>query len=414
LNSQGMVLWNQLYPIEGEPRDMIASAYGPNKNNECIIVGKTDIDYANYSSDGFIMKLDLNNGSVLLFKRLHIFNYNSFLNGPGKQYFNTIAVQHKEIISVVPSMVSTYGYFIGGYSEAFSYIFHGNLLLYNVDSSFTFLSLHIMTSLQDSTSGGEIVDITSRRVNNLNKHIYYHQLKLDSGMGVLRTDRTIGLSSPNFREFHYPALNGMVEGSRIGLSNNANSPNHGLHIYGTRNHNNTLANNFMTTYFNGVSTCNSFTNFPVMTQPASSHFTNTIIPYGSLLHCPNFFITVTEVPGYLDLCGTTDTIPGGDNSRTIYQAEEMALQLVNTKVFPNPSKNKVTVEYALLEGGSIRIHLQNMLGQQLSVIEDTRAESGTYQSEFNLSALGLEKGIYLLHFEMAGERKTVKLIFEGE
>jgi hypothetical protein len=414
LNSNGNVLWSKLYPIEGEPKDIIPSAYGPNKNNECVIVGKTDLDFANNASDAFIMELNTVTGAVQVFKRLHI---PTNINNPGNQYFNTISILHKEITNFNPLTYSPYGYILGGYTEPFSGMLHGNLLYYQVDSSYTFNSLHIMSSPYDTTAGGpgEILDITSRRVNNNNKHVYYSLLKLDSGMSVLRTDRFISLNALSYREFHYPALNGEIEGCKINLVNDANQPNFGMQIYGTRSANSTLGNNLMTTYFNGVTSCESFTTITDFSQSPTSHLLDTIVPFGSLQHCPNFMVTVTEDPAFMPYCNAFDSVPGGSNSRTVYQAEELlSLDAANIKLYPNPVKNKATIEYTLNEARTVRIELQNLLGQHISVMETHQADAGTYQTEFNLSDLGLENGIYLINFETAGERKILKLIFEGD
>ncbi|MCU0360132.1 MAG: T9SS type A sorting domain-containing protein [Bacteroidia bacterium] len=414
MNSNGNVLWSQLYPIEGEPKDIIPSAYGPNKNNECVIVGKTDLDFANNASDGFLMELNTATGAVQIFKRLHM---PTNMNNPGNQYFNSVSLLSKEITNFNPLTYSLYGYIVGGYTEPFSGILHGNLLLYQVDSSLSHISLHIMSSLYDTTAGGdgEILDITSRRVNNNNKHVYYSLLKLDSGLSVLRTDRFISLNALSYREFHYPALNGEIEGCKINLVNDANQPNFGMQIYGTRSANSTLGNNLMTTYFNGVTSCESFTTITPFSQSPTSHLIDTITPFGNLQHCPNFMVTVTEDPAFMELCSAVNSVPGGSNSRTVYQAEELiSLDAANIKLYPNPVKNKATLDYSLYEAGSVRIEIQNLLGQHIAVIENQQVDAGTYQTELNLSALGIEKGIYLINFETADERKILKLLFEGD
>jgi len=413
IDASGTILWSNLYPIEGEPRDMIAAAYGPNKDNEFIVVGKTWIDEINTAIDGFVMKLDQQNGSVILSRRLAIWPYNFGLNNLGNQYFNAIEVVKKEGLQ-------PYGYMLGGYTESFSNVVYGSGLLYRVDSVLTMQNAEIYTSPFDSL-GGEIVDIMRRQriiTNNPNfLNHYYLLMKTDSGVTVIKRDNFSGWNNPG-QGYHYKNSGKILQACKLGMINDMSSPYGGLQIYNTfygASGSTLPAPHLLTTYFTGHTACNSFTNVPLYSQPATMHFIDPIVPFGGLVRCPSFMITAKEDPGSVSICGPLPSILGGDNSRTVNSPTLLKPEgTVYTRVFPNPAKNKTMVEYDLHEYSKIKLELYNMLGQWVCNIEEDQKEAGTYQTEVNLSALGLEKGVYFVKYHLGAETGSCKLLFEGD
>ena len=409
----GNIMWSHLYPIEGEPRDMIAAAYGPNKDNEFIIVGKTWLDKVNTAIDGFVMKLDQQNGNVILSRRLAIWPYNFGLNNLGNQYFNAIEVVKKEGLQ-------PYGYMLGGYTDSFSNVVYGSGLLYRVDSVLTMQNAEIYTSPFDSL-GGEIVDIMRREriiTNNPNfLNHYYLLMKTDSGVTVIKRDNFSGWNNPG-QGYHYKNPGKILQACKLGMINDMNSLYGGLQIYNTfygASGSTLPAHHLLTTYFTGQTACNSFTSVPPYSQPATMHFIDPIMPFGSLIRCPSFMLTTKEDPGSVSICGPAISIPGGDNSRSVNAPALLKPEgTFYTRVFPNPTKNKSRVEYSIQENSTVKLELYNMLGQLVSIIEETQKEAGSYQTEIDLGALGLEKGVYFVKYKLGIENGSCKLIFEGE
>lgn len=419
IDASGNILWSHLYPIEGEPRDMIAAAFGPNMDNEFIVVGKTWMDAANNGIDGFLMKLEQQNGNVVIFRRLHMFPYNAGPNNLGNQYFNTIEVVKKEYPSPFfsPNWLLPYGYAVGGYSDAFSLTPAGTALHYRVDSVLWHQNLDIYTSPLDTT-GGEIVDILRRQRNvPNNRYHYYLLMKTDSGITVIKRDNIIQAINPA-QGFHYKNPGKVMKACKLGMVNDMTSVFGGLQIYGTiyNGLNATLpAHNIIKTYFTGETACNSFTSIPMSGGAATQHFIDIIVPFGGLNRCPSFNLTSKEDPGYTDVCGPLSSITGGDNSRIISSAGTTKPEgTLYAKLYPNPAKTNCTITYAIQQNSRVKLELYNMLGQWVCTVEDEQKEAGTYQTEIKLSELGLEKGMYFVNYSLGGETGSCKLLYERD
>ncbi len=419
INASGTVLWSHLYPIEGEPRDMIAAAFGPNMDNEFIVVGKTWKDATNNGVDGFLMKLDQQNGNVYIFRRLHMFPFNAGPNNLGNQYFNTIEVVKKEYPSPFfsPNWVLAHGYAVGGYTDAFSQTPAGTALHYRVDSTLWHQNLDIYTSPLDTT-GGEIVDILRRQRNvPNNRYHYYLLMKTDSGITVIKRDNIVQAINPA-QGIHYKNPGKIMKACKLGMVNDMTSAFGGLQIYGTlyNGFNMTLpAHNVIKSYFTGETACNSFTNTSMSAGAATQHFIDTIVPFSGLNRCPSFNLTVKEDLGSTHICGPLGSIPGGDNSRMAGTDGTLKPEgSFYAKLFPNPAKNKTTFAYSLEQNETVVIELYNMLGQLLGSVENTQKEAGTYQTEIDLNSYGLGKGVYFVKYHLGNETGSCKILFEGE
>lgn len=414
VDANGNVMWSHFYPIQGEPRDMIPAAYGPNKDNEFLVVGKTYVNEVNTGSDGIIMMLDQQNGSVIKTLRISIWPYNysppSIL---GNQHFNAIEVVRK-------FGAQQCGYMIGGYTDSFSSVYHGSGLIYRVDSLLNIQNIEIHTSPLD-TLGAEVVDIMARKAivpNGPGTHFrYYLLMKSDSGITVINRGNALNVANLGFN-YNYKIPGRVLHGCKLGMINDMNSPYGGLQIYNTyygSSGNTQASHHLITAYFNGITACNSFTNQTLYTNPASSAIYDTIVPYGSLSRCPSFMITNKEDPGSVVMCGPLDSIAGGYNGR-MFQAQK-PLQpegTISTQLYPNPAKTNCTIAYAIHQNSRVKLELYNMLGQWVYTIENTQKEAGTYQTEIKLSELGLEKGMYFVNYGLGEETGSCKLLFEGE
>jgi len=78
-------------------------------------------------------------------------------------------------------------------------------------------------------------------------------------------------------------------------------------------------------------------------------------------------------------------------------------------VFPNPVKNRTTVNVDLLQPAKVKLQVHNSKGA-LIYQNETQAQRGTTQLPVDLSAA--PQGMYILTVEWNGQRQTVKLIKE--
>ena len=73
--------------------------------------------------------------------------------------------------------------------------------------------------------------------------------------------------------------------------------------------------------------------------------------------------------------------------------------------YPNPFNPTTTIRYELARPGPVRLTVYNVLGQQVSVLVNTRQAAGSHQVTFNASRLG--SGVFFFQLQ-AGDKVLVK------
>ncbi|MCD4746205.1 MAG: T9SS type A sorting domain-containing protein [Bacteroidales bacterium] len=103
----------------------------------------------------------------------------------------------------------------------------------------------------------------------------------------------------------------------------------------------------------------------------------------------NYYVIVTNEFG----CSS-------EQSNIIYFIYTGYIEIQNSKgldIYPNPSTDKVTIEYSITEPSKIKITICNSLGQEIKVVTEKQHQlSGTHRIEFN--TLNLAQGIYFCKF----------------
>ncbi len=85
-------------------------------------------------------------------------------------------------------------------------------------------------------------------------------------------------------------------------------------------------------------------------------------------------------------------------------------QIESLLVYPNPFKNKSTVEFHIPQDGYVQIELFSSIGQQLDILTNREYRAGTYHIPLN--AENLSTGCYFIRFESNGiiENKVVQIL----
>lgn len=411
VNAQGQIIWSRLYDIEGEPRDMIEAAFGPNKWNEFIVVGKSYLDYSNNLTDAFVMQLDQNTGAVYMARRLNLWSFP--LQNWGNQHFNDVTVIHKESPA---ANTNQFGYVLAGYTDQYNVNTIGRGLYLRVDSNLNFSGIEIFGPANNA-NGGEVVDIVGRQTVGSTQWLYYSLVKNGTGMSVIRTNNVMGgfssISLVNiFKEFDYLIPGQVTQPVKIGMYNLTNSPFSGLQLFGDLNTTNGHSQHLVKSYFNGLEGCYSSTSTPVSNTPGSSHPVDNITAYGGLTSCPIFYISDSEDGSYLDLCGPLDSVANGSNLRNAILSGTQLSSNRSLNLSPNPSQGPLNLEYTLSEAGTLEVSLFNLLGKEVTRFTESKTEGGTYTSQIDLNQLGLSSGVYILNYRGPSEQGSRRIVYE--
>ena len=133
----------------------------------------------------------------------------------------------------------------------------------------------------------------------------------------------------------------------------------------------------------------------------------------SVMQTPNSFDPQETLNAYTPSAFvniTVDSVTIGENVRCggMTHREPQSEMLENWTVFPNPFQEALTVQLGLRQRGTVRLEVQNALGQStgIRIIRDLSAGSPSLQ----VSTSGLVPGLYLVQLEIKGEIHTGKLI----
>ncbi len=78
-------------------------------------------------------------------------------------------------------------------------------------------------------------------------------------------------------------------------------------------------------------------------------------------------------------------------------------------VYPNPIRNRATIELDVPEAGHVRIRLLNALGQEAGSLLDRTLQPGTFRITLDATHLGLAPGVYVVAVE-AGRHQTSRSV----
>ncbi len=99
-----------------------------------------------------------------------------------------------------------------------------------------------------------------------------------------------------------------------------------------------------------------------------------------------------------------------DLTTGIQQYPELVKQLLKLKVFPNPGKEHVVLDYSLQEKGNVNIEIYSMQGLLVERIKQGLQYSGDYNYRINTNHLAA--GTYICRVQQNNESVTQKIIIK--
>jgi hypothetical protein len=97
-----------------------------------------------------------------------------------------------------------------------------------------------------------------------------------------------------------------------------------------------------------------------------------------------------------------------DLTTAIEQHPEIVKQLLKLKVYPNPAKDQVVIDYCVEEKGQVVIEIFNINGLQLQTINPGFLHPGNYSHKMNLRHLSA--GTYVCRIHQNNQFVTKKII----
>jgi len=78
-------------------------------------------------------------------------------------------------------------------------------------------------------------------------------------------------------------------------------------------------------------------------------------------------------------------------------------------VYPNPVTENTTISYYIPEKTNVTFELYNTVGQKVYSLPKGTQENGHYEFNFNMKALGLENGIYILQLKTDSKTASIRI-----
>jgi PKD repeat protein len=89
--------------------------------------------------------------------------------------------------------------------------------------------------------------------------------------------------------------------------------------------------------------------------------------------------------------------------------EESASAAMGFSAYPNPISENTIVSYFLNEKSNVTLELYNTLGQKVNSITRGVQAQGFYEFNYNMKALNLENGVYILQIKTETQTASIRL-----
>jgi hypothetical protein len=371
VNSTGAVLWSSYYNVGNGNFFMPKAIMECPFTGDAIVIGSVNptLGYGT-GTDGFVLRLNNGNGNIISYKAYTI---------------PSGACQEFSSIKPANSLTGGQGYIIGGSTDQYPAMTW--ILKIGIGGNIIWT-----TVIQPNVSATRIVDVIERPTPPT--YEYYGIAESLNGMLVMKlNDAGVPFTSGN-NEFIYNI--GTLSSSPVNIDFQNTGSNIALTSYGVDDL--SAGNNLymVRSYFNGASGCNEtlglVNNYY---QGPDSVFSPWINQFGSLSACNNFLVIGFGANINANvLCN--NTILGNGNNSWPTVVEALSNNLNGVSVYPNPTNEKIILEFDIIRSGESRMQLFNNLGQELSNEKEFLAIPGHHSRELNFEKLNLESGIYFI------------------
>jgi hypothetical protein len=198
--------------------------------------------------------------------------------------------------------------------------------------------------------------------------------------------------------YDLPAVNPSRATSISYVNAPASTADVGIQVFGTASNFTGFSSSYVVSaYFNGETNCYRTLSNQLPAENGVIQVNN--LPankMGGLSACTQFQVLATFPGGSLNY-PCSGFMTSGSNQREMpsgINPEEEAPAL--TRVFPNPTEDRIAVAYYAPEKSKVTIALYNLLGQLVAQTQPHVDLAGNYEQELNLKQLGLEKGVYFV------------------
>jgi hypothetical protein len=390
IDYNGITSWSKLYPIDGQPNDMLVSG------SDMVIVGQTT--KINTVSDGFVINIGGLLGGLNFF---NIYDYNNYF-----QRFSCIT----------PAMGGNF--VIGGECE----IGPGVSKAYNIKVNGGGAKIwdNIIYSSAD-VNAGNFVGIVER-LNLFALIEYYGVMTSSVGIIVSRMDAN-GVpywngppvsSTSQLDEFVYNAPGVNLSATSISTIDPTFGYDLGLHIFGTDNNSGPSAPYLAQSYFSGNSGCNTpsfhFTTFDSICSMTPKPLNITT----GLSVCNAIYIADAVYSSKVNYCGPFSSVANASNNRssgiTYFSSEN------NTKisVSVSPAQNQVTVD-CINCGNISALFITSVLGQEIySLSSEEISREAREKDRIICSDLSMQSGGYIVILHTEHGLITKKFMYQKE
>jgi len=95
-----------------------------------------------------------------------------------------------------------------------------------------------------------------------------------------------------------------------------------------------------------------------------------------------------------------------NNAIAVTGVNEVSNTVLNSKVYPNPVNEKLTIEYTLVENAEVKLELVDMLGATVKSLSQNQI-SGKHEIQFDTETLN--NGIYFLKISTSASSQIIKV-----
>ena len=389
VNATGNVLWSSYYHI-GTSYFSSSSIMECPFTGDILVLGSTNPPAPwSTSTDGFILRLDKNNGNVNFYKTYT-------MKAGACQLFT----------SIKPAFSTTggQGYIIGGSTDAYPAL--PWMLKVGISGNIIWTTVIMPSSDPGAYTVGDVIE---RPVGST--YEYFGLIKSNvAGMIVVKLDDNgVPISTAN-NEFVFNTTSTVVsKACNVEFENSG--PNVALTSYGTVDGFNGGEMYMVRSYFNGKSGCNEtstvVSNYYVGPDTVINPWVNR---YGSLSACNMFSLVDLSVSTTSVVLCSGVTVAGGSNGGATI-IKNLSEKNPEVSVFPNPTENIANLKFELNSTSKIQISICNSLGQNLKTILESELTTGSYTAEINFDNLKFANGLYFVRFTLNGESRSYKVIY---